>query len=140
MGRNSVTPWKIIESEIPVNRQIYKVSRHSVERFQWSWSDELFWVVTFILVKFLSKKLFKKGVIPRKKNWIKMSCGYAHLHIMSFITTQFHEILFSGSRGVALTRKTGLTDWWTDGLHDWLTDVSKTLYPPQLVALGINIL
>ena len=60
---------------------------------------------------------FKKGVIPRK-NGIKISCGYAHLHIMSFITTQFHQILFSGFRWVALTRKTGLTDWVTD----WLTN------------------
>ena len=27
----------------------------------------------------------------------------------------------------------------TDGLTDWLTDRSKTLYPPQLVVGGINI-
>ena len=53
---------------------------------------------------------------------------------MSFITTKFHEILSSGFRGVALTRKTGLTDWLTD----WLMDGSKTLYPPQLVAWGIT--
>ena len=56
---------------------------------------------------------FKKGVTPGK-NWINISCGYAHLHIMSFITTKFHEILSSGFRGVELTRKTGLTDWLTD--------------------------
>ena len=61
---------------------------------------------------------FKKGVTPRKKNGIKISCGYAHLHIMSFISTKFHEILLSGFRGVALTRKTGLTDWLTDWLID----------------------
>ena len=60
------------------------------------------------------------------KNGIKISCGYAHLHIMSFITTKFQEILLSGFRGVALTRKTGLTDG------------SKKLYPPQLVAWGIK--
>ena len=42
---------------------------------------------------------------------------------MSFITTKFPEILLSGFRGVALT--------------DGLTDGSKTLYPPQLVAWGI---
>ena len=77
----------------------------------------------------------KKGAIPRKKNWIKISCGYAHLHIMSFITRKFHEILLSGFRGVALTRKTGLTE----GQTDWLTDRSKTLYPPQLVVWGIKI-
>ena len=46
---------------------------------------------------------FKKGVTPRKKKGFKISCGYAHLHIMSFITTQFHENLLSGFRGVALT-------------------------------------
>ena len=40
---------------------------------------------------------------PRKKIELKISCGYAHLHIMSFITTKFHEILLSGFRGVALT-------------------------------------
>ena len=32
---------------------------------------------------------------------------------MSFISTKFHEILLSGFRGVALTRKTGLTDFQT---------------------------
>ena len=47
---------------------------------------------------------FEKGN-SEKKNWIKISCGYAHLHIMSFITTKFHEILLSGFRGVALTRQ-----------------------------------
>ena len=69
---------------------------------------------------------FKKGVTPRKK-WKQNFCGYAHLHIMSFISTKFQEILLSSFRGVALTRKTGLTDG------------SKTLYPPQLVAWGIMI-
>ena len=46
---------------------------------------------------------FKKGHCSQKKNWIRISYGYAHLHIMSFITTKFQEILFSGFRGVALT-------------------------------------
>ena len=32
-----------------------------------------------------------------------MSCGYAHLHIMSFNTIKFQEILLSGFRGVVLT-------------------------------------
>ena len=39
--------------------------------------------ISFILAKFLSSK---RGITPRKK--IKISCGYAHLHIMSFITTK----------------------------------------------------
>ena len=45
---------------------------------------------------------FKKGVILRKK-LNKISCGYAHQHVMSFTTTKFHKILLSGFRGVALT-------------------------------------
>ena len=37
---------------------------------------------------------FKKGIIPRKKNRIKISYWYAHLHIiMSFKTTKFQAIL-----------------------------------------------
>ena len=73
----------------------------------------------------------KKGVTSREKNGIKICCRYAHLHIMSFITTKFHGILLSGFRGVELTRKTELTDW--------LTDRPKTLHPLQLVAWGIII-
>ena len=81
----------------------YKVSRNSEERFQWSCANELFWVVSLILVKFLSSK---RGITPRKKLNQNISCGHALLHIKSFINTKFHEILFSGFRGVALT-KTG---------------------------------
>ena len=57
---------------------------------------------------------FKKGITLRKK-LNQNSCKYAHLHIMSFITTTFHKIMLSGFRGVALTRKTGLMDWLTEG-------------------------
>ena len=39
----------------------------------------------------------KKGVTPRKKNGIKISSRYAHVHNMSFITTKFNEILSSNS-------------------------------------------
>ena len=42
----------------------YKVSRYSVKPFQWSCAEELFWVVSFIVVKFLSSK---RGITPRKK-------------------------------------------------------------------------
>ena len=35
---------------------------------------------------------FKKGLIPRKK-MNQTSCGYAHLHNMSFITSKFHEFM-----------------------------------------------
>ena len=70
---------------------------------------------------------------------IRMSCTYVHLHVMYYITTKFHEILLSGFRGVALTKKTTerLTGWRTD----WLTDRlrAKTLYPPWLVACRIKM-
>ena len=46
---------------------------------------------------------FKKGCNSEKKSGIKIPCGYAHLHIMSFITTKFQEILLRGFRGVVLT-------------------------------------
>ena len=91
---------------------------------------------------------FKRSIIPRKKIKSKFSvnihimslittkfheifCEYRHLHIMSLITTKFHEILLNSFRGVALTKK--------KPNQDWLTDRSKTLYPPQLVAWGIII-
>ena len=77
---------------------------------------------------------FKKSVSQRK-NGIKISCGYAHLHIISFITIKFLEILSSGFRGVALTRKTGLTDWLTD----WLTDGRvKNIIPSATRCVGYN--
>ena len=45
----------------------------------------------------------KKSIIQEKKNWFKISCEYAHVHIMSFITTTFQKILWSGFKGVVLT-------------------------------------
>ena len=48
--------------------------------------------------------LTKKGTyIAPQKDQISISCKNAYLHIMSFITTKFQEILLSGFRGVALT-------------------------------------
>ena len=44
-----------------------------------------------------------KLLLKKTNNWIQISCGYALLHIMYFITTKFHEILLSVFRGVALT-------------------------------------
>ena len=131
---------------------------------------------------------------------MNISCEYANLHRMSFITTKFHKILLSGFKGVARTNsfstifnfaqismlkgdiiltKNGMkisckylhlcsmpfktTNYksftkfcWAVSeelrsqktkqnknknkktvLADWKKDWSKTLYPPQLVALGI---
>ena len=69
-------------------------------------------------LSFWSNFKVQKGGNSKKKNGIKISCGYAHLHGMSFITAKFHETLLSSFRGVVLTRKTGLMDWLTD----WLTN------------------
>ena len=44
---------------------------------------------------------FKKGHNSEREK--KISYGYAHLHIMSFITINFHEILLRGLKGVVLT-------------------------------------
>ena len=44
----------------------------------------------------------KVALLP-EKYWIRISCRYAHLHVKSFITTKFKEILLSGFSGVALT-------------------------------------
>ena len=53
---------------------------------------------------------------------------YAHLHSMSSITLKFHEILLSGFRGVALTKK-----------QDWLTDERvKNIIPSATHCVGYN--
>ena len=62
----------------------------------------------------------------------QISCEYAHLHIMSFTTTKFYDIMLSGFRGVALTRK-------QDCLTDWLTDVRfKNIIPSVTPCVGFN--
>ena len=77
-------------------------------------------------------------VLFHEKKWIKISCGYAHLHIMSFLTTttKFHEILWAVLEELRWQEKQdwltyGKTDWLTegqmDGRTDWLKDGSKTL-------------
>ena len=78
----------------------FKFLRNSVEHFQELRWQTVFSNVSLILVKFLRSK---RALLREKKNWIKISCGYAHLHIMSFIITKFHEIQLSGFRGAALS-------------------------------------
>ena len=81
----------------------------SFRKFRWAVSEKWRWqTVLSSIFHFGQISKFKKGT-PRKD-----SCRYAHLHIIFFITTKFHEILLSCFGGVALTRKTGLTDWLTD--------------------------
>ena len=77
----------------------YKVSWNSVEWLQRSCPDILFQ----LYLAFLPNFYVQKERNSERKNWIKITCGYAHLHIMSFITTTFQEILLRSFRGVALT-------------------------------------
>ena len=108
-------------------------SPNSVERFQRSCAWQTVSVVYFIFAKFLSSK---GALLPAKKKNFRISCKFAHLHIMSFITTTFHEFCRAVSEEFHW-HKTGLKN----GLTDWRlrTDGSKTLFPPQLVAWGITI-
>ena len=87
----------------------------SFRKLCWAVSEELRWLTFLRSIFHFGQILSSKRAQLWEKNWIKISCKYAHLHIMSFITTKFHKILLSSFRGVALTRKTGLMDWLTDG-------------------------
>ena len=51
----------------------------------------------------------------------------------------FHNYKVSGNSVERFQRSCANKKNRTDGLTDWLTDGSKTLYPPQLVAWGIII-
>ena len=62
------------------------------------------------------KFLSSKGHNSHKIQAIKISWKYAQLHIVSLLSTKFHEILFSSFRGVAL--KKCVTDRRTDGEPD----------------------
>ena len=57
--------------------------------------------------------LSSKGHNSNKFQAIKMSWLYAQLHMVSLIPTNFHEIMFSSFRGVAL--RNCVTDRRTDG-------------------------
>ena len=124
-------------------------------KFCWAVSEELRWQ-TFSEV-FHFRQIYIISSKGRKLTGKKISCKYAHLHIiyMYFITTKFHQILLSSVIGVALTlffisakflsskgallpgnnqstcadKKKGLTRARTD-----LADGTKLIYPPQLVS------
>ena len=56
---------------------------------------------------------------------------------MSFIDTKFQEIMLSGFRGVALTRKTELKDRLTDWLTETETDGRvKNIIPSATRCMG----
>ena len=99
-GSNQHFLWICISTHYVLHN--YKVSRNSAKRFQWRCADQLFQQY----LSFSSNFEVQKESNSEKKNGIKISCGYAYLHIMSFITTKFQVILLSDFRGVELTRKT----------------------------------
>ena len=53
--------------------------------------------------KFFLAIIHKRYRLLLKRDQNSVSCKNAYLHIMSFITTKFHEILLSGFSGVVLT-------------------------------------
>ena len=114
LSSKSVIPRQKMESKFPVDIHIYILCPSLLQSFRKFCFRGV--ALTNCFSSILISKV-QKGCNTEKKKWIKISCVYAHLHIMSFITTKFHEILLSGFRGVALTRKTGLTDWQTGQKH-----------------------
>ena len=46
---------------------------------------------------FIFVQISKRGITPRKKKLIRISCGYAPLHIKSFITTKCQVTCFFSS-------------------------------------------
>ena len=99
--KKGVTPGKKIESKFPVDMGIYTLCPSLLQifrKFCWAVSEELCWqTVLSSIFHFGQISKFKKGCNSQKKNWIKISCEYAHLHIMSWLTTKFQEILFQRS-------------------------------------------
>ena len=77
----------------------------------------------FQLAKFLSSKM---APLLREKKMNQISCGYAHLHIISFITTTFHEILWAVTEKLCWQEK-----------QDWRTDLVKNIIASATRCLGI---
>ena len=123
--KRGMTPRKNNESEFRPNIQIctsthhvlqnYKVSLNSVKQFKRSCTVKLFQYYISFWQNFQVQNRYNS----QEKNWIRILCIYAHLHIMYFITTKFHQILLSGFKGVSMTNKTEPSDWLTDDLTDW---------------------
>ena len=89
-------------------------------------------IVSFILAKFLSSKT---GVTPRKKMESKFPVDI-RIHTLNVL----HYDKVSRNSIERFQRSCANKIYRTDGLTDWLTDGSKTLYPPLLVAWGIKTL
>ena len=95
----------------------YRVSWNYVERLQRSCADS-----SIFYFGRISK--FKRGVTPKEK--LNQNVLQIFASIQSVINNyKVSRNLLIGCWGVALTKETGLTDG------------SKTLYPPQLVASGM---
>ena len=84
----------------------YKVSRYSVKPFQWSCAEELFWVVSFIVVKFLSSK---RGITPRKKMESKFPVDIHIYTLCPSLLQSFRKYCWGAYlQELCYTR----TDWW----------------------------
>ena len=101
-----------------------------------------------IIFHFHQISKFKKGVIQRQKNWIKISVDMHIYTSCPSLLKSFRKFCWAISEELRWQEKQDWpTDWLTDGsktlyppqLTDWLTDwwMGQTLYPPQLVAWGI---
>ena len=124
------------ESEFPVDMHIYTLSPlklQSFTKFCWAVSEELRKQTVFSSIfHFGQISKFKKGVTLRKKmesNFLRI-CTSTHYVLHNYIVSRNSVERFQRSCANKKNR--------TDGLTDWLTDRSKTLYPPQLVAWGIK--
>ena len=130
--KKGVTPRKKMESKFPVDLHIYTLCPsllQSFRKFCWAVSEELrSQTVLSNIFHFGQISKFKKGVTPKKKKrnqnflWI---CASTHYVLHYYKVSRNSVERFQRSCG----NKKNRTDWLTDG--------SKTLYPPQLVAWGI---
>ena len=133
-SKRALLQEKKFESKFLVDMQIYTLwpsILQSFTKFCWAVSEELRWQTVLSSIFYFGQiSKFKMGVTPRKKINSNFSCGYADLHIMSFITTKFHEILFQRCQSSCADKKNR-----TDGLTDWQL---KNIIPSATCCVGYN--
>ena len=119
-----ITPTKFRGSKFPGNMHNYIWCPYYLPSFMKFCSvvSEELCLQAASVVNF-GKFLSSKGHNSHKIQEIKISLYYAQLHVLSLLPTQFHEILFSSFRGVALT--------------NCVTDRTKTICLPTKVGRNI---
>ena len=103
--------------------------QQSFTKFCWAVSEELRWqTVLSSIFHFGQISMLKKGVILRRKNtWIKFPVDMRINTLYPSLLQSFTKFCWAVSEELSRQEK-----------QDWLTDGSKTLYTPQLVAWGIK--